>query len=190
MPALVLAGMTLWTLIGERWQLLKRGFKGDLVVKAQEMFIDPVQVSRTRGYVDGFLGRGIQQLRSLGRESGKELDFLVIASENEITRYKGIIRSLCGIAPLLGLLGTVSGMIETFYSLTAMELFTQSGGVAGGIAEALISTQMGLIVAIPGVIVGRLLDRKEEILKMEIHRARDYLMRTADQNIENVTEEP
>jgi biopolymer transport protein ExbB len=67
-------------------------------------------------------------------------------------------------APLLGLLGTVGGMIETFDSLATMELFSRSGGVAGGIAEALLSTQVGLVVAIPGAIVGRLMTRRAEAI--------------------------
>lgn len=67
-------------------------------------------------------------------------------------------------APLLGLLGTVTGMIETFDSLATMELFSRSGGVAGGISEALLSTQAGLVVAIPGAIVGRLLTRRATVL--------------------------
>ena len=61
------------------------------------------------------------------------------------------------VAPLAGLLGTVAGMIETFDSLGSMSLFSQSGGVAGGISQALISTQMGLAVAIPGLLAGRIL---------------------------------
>ena len=58
-------------------------------------------------------------------------------------------------APLAGLLGTVGGMIETFDSMREMSLFTQSGGIAGGISQALFTTQMGLAVAIPGLLAGR-----------------------------------
>jgi len=94
-------------------------------------------------------------------------------ASREIARYRRMIRTLYGIAPLLGLLGTVNGMIETFASLTAMQLFAQSGGVAGGISEALITTQMGLFVAIPGLIVGRLLDRREDRLRDALAHAGD-----------------
>ena len=71
-----------------------------------------------------------------------------------------LIRSLIVIAPLLGLLGTVSGMVETFKGLGQQNLFSQSGGVAGGIAEALLTTQIGLIVAAPAIIVNRMLDKQ------------------------------
>lgn len=178
MPSLLLVGMTLWTLIGLRMQLLKRGFKGDMVKEARKLFVDPAEAHSAGGLLGGFLGRGVHEVRH-GVRAEEALDELILESERDLSAYKRIIRSLCGVAPLLGLLGTVSGMIETFWSLTSMELFSQGGGVATGIAEALISTQMGLIVAIPGVIVGRLLDRKEEALRTEIQRAREHLMLTA-----------
>ena len=59
-------------------------------------------------------------------------------------------------------------MIETFDSLGNQALFAASGGVAGGISQALLTTQMGLVVAIPGVIVGRLLDRKQFQLENDL----------------------
>ena len=80
------------------------------------------------------------------------------------------------LAPLAGLLGTVTGMMETFDSLATMALFTQSGGVAGGISQALISTQMGLAVAIPGVIAGRLIDRKQSNLTTELEELKQHAL--------------
>ena len=69
------------------------------------------------------------------------------------------------IAPLLGLLGTVGGMIETFKGIGGSELFSQSGGVAGGIAQALLTTQMGLVVAVPGILLARILDKRADKLQ-------------------------
>ena len=77
------------------------------------------------------------------------------------------------VAPLLGLLGTVTGMIETFDSLGTMTLYSQSGGIAGGISQALISTQMGLAVAIPGLVVGRILDRRQRQIEQELEQIKD-----------------
>lgn len=79
----------------------------------------------------------------------------------EVDRGNRMVVSLVAVAPLLGLLGTVTGMIETFDSLGNMVLFARSGGIAGGIAQALVSTQMGLSVAIPGVLVARWLSMKQ-----------------------------
>ncbi|MBQ0779359.1 MAG: MotA/TolQ/ExbB proton channel family protein, partial [Thalassolituus oleivorans] len=65
-----------------------------------------------------------------------------------LERGQSIIKLLAGIAPLLGLLGTVTGMIATFQAIT-----TYGTGdaklMAAGISQALITTVLGLIVAIP-----------------------------------------
>ena len=83
----------------------------------------------------------------------------------ELAQYKGVINSIVLVAPLIGLLGTVMGMIETFQSLESMSLHSQSGGIAGGISQALITTQMGLIIAIPGMFFHKLLAKKETKIK-------------------------
>ena len=79
------------------------------------------------------------------------------------------------VAPLLGLLGTVAGMIETFDSLGEMSLYSQSGGIAGGISQALFSTQMGLAVAIPGLIVNGVLGRRQKYIDLELAQIKDIL---------------
>jgi biopolymer transport protein ExbB len=66
-------------------------------------------------------------------------------------------------------------MTETFDSLGDMALFAQSGGIAGGISQALLTTQMGLSVAVPGLVVGRLLRRRQERLLDEIEQVKDVL---------------
>lgn len=101
------------------------------------------------------------------------------AVETELGRFAGGIRAIVAVAPLLGLLGTVHGMVETFDALTVGALFAASGGVAGGISEALVTTQLGLFIAIPGLFVGRVLDRHEARLRRSVERLRDRLEREA-----------
>ena len=71
----------------------------------------------------------------------------------------GAIGVTAAVAPLLGLLGTVSGMIETFNMMT---LFGSGDPqvVSGGIAQALITTELGLVVAIPALVLHALLSRQ------------------------------
>ena len=57
---------------------------------------------------------------------------------------------------------------ETFDSLATMSLFSQSGGIAGGVAQALFTTQMGLVVAIPGLVIGRLQASRQVALEGEL----------------------
>lgn len=86
----------------------------------------------------------------------------------ELHRFRALATSVVLLAPLLGLLGTVSGMIETFDSLGGGAMYTQSGGIAAGISEALVSTQTGLAVAIPGALLARLLDRRQQRLSEQL----------------------
>ena len=88
----------------------------------------------------------------------------------KLSRNRVLVKSIVIVAPLAGLLGTVAGMIETFDALGDGALFAASGGVAGGISQALLTTQMGLVVAIPGVIMGRILDRKQFTLEEDLIR--------------------
>lgn len=93
----------------------------------------------------------------------------------QLSKHKRLVRSLVAVAPLLGLLGTVDGMIETFDSLADMELFSQSGGIAGGISKALFTTQMGLAISIPGLLMGRMLERRELNICYELDQVRDLV---------------
>jgi len=78
----------------------------------------------------------------------------------------GILSTVANLSPLLGLLGTVSGMIKTF------KVISQGGGnpslLAGGIAEALITTAAGLCVAIPALVFYRILKDKVDSLIFEM----------------------
>ena len=81
-----------------------------------------------------------------------KLDEAIMREAPALERYQGIIKVFAAVAPLLGLLGTVVGMIITFQQLT---LFGTGDPklMAGGISQALITTVLGLIVAIPLVLL-------------------------------------
>ncbi len=64
-----------------------------------------------------------------------------------------LLLSLVTVAPLMGLLGTVTGMLTTFAGLAASRGGDTIDQIAGGISEALITTQTGLIIAIPGYVI-------------------------------------
>ena len=81
-----------------------------------------------------------------------KLDEAIMREAPALERYQGILKVFAAVAPLLGLLGTVVGMIITFQQLT---LFGTGDPklMAGGISQALITTVLGLIVAIPLVLL-------------------------------------
>ncbi len=98
-------------------------------------------------------------LRNLGKDRGHIEDIVTESMLNEsssLDRFGSFIMVIAAVAPLLGLLGTVSGMIATF------DIITEHGTgdpklLSGGISEALVTTMFGLIVAIPLLLLGNLL---------------------------------
>lgn len=92
------------------------------------------------------------------------------------TMAKGVstIALLAAAAPLLGLLGTVTGMISTF-TIIAEFGTGNARGLAEGISQALITTQGGLLVAIPGYIAVNMLQRRISGLKQRIDLFLTYL---------------
>ncbi len=79
----------------------------------------------------------------------------------------GILSTIANLTPLLGLLGTVSGMIKTF-NVISVQGVGNPAPLAGGIAEALITTATGLSVAIPTLVCHRILKDKAESLIFEM----------------------
>ncbi len=112
-------------------------------------------------------------LRNLERDRDHLED---IVSENilhespVLNRFSAIIIVIAAVTPLLGLLGTVTGMISTF------DIITEFGTgdpklLSGGISVALVTTQLGLVVAIPALILGNLLSGWSNRIKDEMEKA-------------------
>lgn len=78
-------------------------------------------------------------------------------------RYVGALGTIAAVSPLLGLLGTVLGMIKVFVAIE-LQGTGNAGALAGGISEALITTAAGLCVAIPAMIMHRFFVRKIDSL--------------------------
>jgi biopolymer transport protein ExbB len=87
----------------------------------------------------------------------------------ELERYLNTLGTIAGVSPLLGLLGTVSGIIKSFNAITAGGLGDPQV-LSGGIAEALICTAAGLSVAIPSLIAFRYLRGRVERLIIDIEK--------------------
>ena len=173
MPPLILATLLLWFAIGYRFAALKRGSVRDIRNLVRRY--DKGKLPSSNGIITRALAKGIE-LRDAGKDELRPyLDDAFFAEEREIRKYDRLIITIVSAAPLLGLLGTVIGMIETFDSLGDMSLFSQSGGIAGGISQALITTQMGLAVAIPGLIVNGALKRRQKNIELELAQLKDIL---------------
>ncbi len=81
-----------------------------------------------------------------------KLDEVVLRESSKIQRFSWLVKTVSAVAPLLGLLGTVTGMIQTFRAI-ALVGAGDPEMMAGGISEALVTTMLGLTVAIPLVVL-------------------------------------
>lgn len=174
MPPLLLCAALLWGALGMRLMLLRRGSRQGVRAMLRERLAGKDIPSS--GLMDEAVSLGAAAAKRFsGRVPHTVLAEVFGELRIDLSWGKLTIQSLIAVAPLLGLLGTVTGMIETFRSLADMALFTQGGGIAGGIAEALLTTQVGLAVSVPGLIAGRLLDRKQQHLEGELDRLEELL---------------
>ena len=92
------------------------------------------------------------RLRWLQRRQGELRD--------DFRQHRVTLGAMIAAAPLLGLLGTVSGMVKTFESLSSQTGQKSMEGLAGGISEVLVATESGLTVAIPAMLLVYLAHRQ------------------------------
>lgn len=86
---------------------------------------------------------------------------------HSLEKYLSGLGTIAAIAPLMGLLGTVIGMIDVFSNIM-MSGVGESQALAGGIAMALLTTAAGLMVAIPSLVAHRFFERQVENISIEL----------------------
>jgi len=115
------------------------------------------------------LAAGLSNSRN-GRETMKDS---IQEAANQVIhsmeRYIGALGTIAAVAPLLGLLGTVLGMIKVFVAIE-LQGTGNAGALAGGISEALITTAAGLLVAIPAMIAHRFYIRRIDSLAVTMEQ--------------------
>lgn len=161
--ALGIVGERLWTLrpnqiaprtlLPEVQEWLSRG----------ELTRQKLESLRNHSPLGQILASGLENARN-GRAIMKEsIEQTAAQVVHQLGRFLNMLSTIAEIAPLLGLLGTVQGMIEVFATIFAYGN-GDIGKLAGGISVALITTAAGLIVAIPALFFHRfLVKRVEEI---------------------------
>lgn len=84
-----------------------------------------------------------------------------------LTRFNRLLELIGLIAPLLGLLGTILGMVTAFQALQSSGSQADPAVLAGGIWRALLTTGIGLIVAIPAIIAFNLIENRIDLLRQQ-----------------------
>ena len=179
MIPLVLVSLVMWLLIIDRALFFRRLRRQDMSSRTARQHVAGDREPDPRRH------RGATALlvaEFLRRRSGRRtldrflLDETVACIQRRLNDYLALIGVLAAVAPLLGLLGTVSGMITTFDVLAVFGT-GNARAMAGGISEALITTQTGLLVAIPGLYMKGFLDRRAERLSQRLSAVGFYLRR-------------
>ncbi len=179
------------------WPILLVSFLGVTVIVERMLFIirenshrEPEVVEKMlelveKRDIDGALAVGRQSKDFVARIlvyslSNKEYSMhnaFIRASGQELARFQQGMATLDTVitaAPLLGLLGTVTGMMKTFGNMQG-DISAAAGAITGGVAEALIATACGLAIAIVGLLPYNYLNARTEEAKHEVADASNAL---------------
>ncbi len=152
-----------WTL--KPGKIAPRNQLGDVWnhIQKNKMSSDELKTLRGSSPLGRILAAGLSNSRH-GREVMKD-SIQEAASQvvHDLERYLAILGTIAAVAPLLGLLGTVLGMIKVFAAIM-LEGTGNAGVLAGGISQALLTTAAGLGVAIPAMISHRFFQRRVDDL--------------------------
>ena len=110
----------------------------------------------------------------------RKLDEAILRETPPLERFQGVVKVIAGIAPLMGLLGTVVGMIRTFQTITLYGTGDPKL-MADGISQALVTTVEGLVVAIPLVFLYALIaDKSRELIEILEEQSAGIIARHAE----------
>ena len=178
MGLLLLCSLVALAVIILRTLALRRDLVMPIIIEHEIEMLQPddtegvVKLSRLVRNDDSTLARIAQVgLQNLNWPKTENLDAVQTKARNEIVRLESgmfILEIIVGIAPLLGLLGAVSGLVKVFASFGANASANDPHLMATGISEALSTTIVGLAIAIPSLIAYSYFSKKIEIMASEM----------------------
>jgi len=177
MAPIILCSIIAFAIIAERlWTLrTKRVIPRRLVAqvwdqaKEKKLDVERMQELRAGSPLGRILAAGLMNRnasRDIMKESIEDTGRHVV---HELERYINTLGTIAAISPLLGLLGTVIGMIKVFSAITTQGV-GNPGALAGGISEALITTAAGMAVAIPTLMFYRYFRGKVSMLVIRMEQ--------------------
>lgn len=166
MLTLTLASILAWTIcLAKGWELSreKRQMREQLAALRNAHSLEAValRTTGTQNLAGQLIHEALDEVRLsvIGADSRwlserikLRLELTALAAGREISQGTGVLATIGSTAPFVGLLGTVWGIMSSFISIAASQT-TNLAVVAPGIAEALLATALGLMVAIPAVVI-------------------------------------
>lgn len=180
MIPLILLAFLLGLLISERFLYLARLRKDEIttddMIDRLEQTADESKAITGQGIRSELLRRFMQAKKLYGRLDEMIVMEITSGLVMDLKRNLRVIGSLTSVAPLLGLLGTVNGMITTFNVLTIFGT-GNAKAMSGGISEALITTQFGLVIAIIGLFSSSVIQRWERGCEQLVREITQHVVR-------------
>ena len=177
MPALILCSVIAVAIIAERllalrhsrvipegmsakvWQWIEQGQLDDRHVRAL----------RESAPLGAILAAGLEHRRRDRETIRERIEDAGRHVVHDLSRFLTTLGTIAAITPLLGLLGTVVGMMKVFHDIVEFGV-GDPGALAGGISQALITTAAGLLIAIPSLIAYRYLRGRIDALVIEMEK--------------------
>ena len=171
MPVLGLLSLYTYYLAFDLWLRLRTVIPSDLKAFPHEKW----DAFEGGGRVDGIMRYCMDDLGD-AKETRKKFDQIRSGDSSYLNRRLRFLMVLATSAPLIGLLGTVVGMLRTFDGLSMQDSYKMDT-VASGISQALVTTQTGLLVSIPALAFIHLLQRRKKAWLTCINRLESLSMR-------------
>jgi biopolymer transport protein ExbB len=177
---MLMRGLMLWVTGKANPEILKSLQKGQMSILKEKLKQDDSSLSRVLNKTLAHFGESTEHREHVIHEA-------ILSELNFLDRFGALILVMAAVAPLLGLLGTVTGMISTF------DIITEFGTgdpklLSRGISEALITTKLGLMVAIPTLLVGNLFSGWSSKIKVMLEREALRLSNLSFQNVQIINE--
>ncbi len=127
---------------------------------------DPTKATGASGAIIRYTQHGVSSSAQIRGRFEEVTEALLVPVEQRLT----LVRMMVAAAPLMGLLGTVIGMLFTFDGISKGAGSETASRVAEGISQALVTTQTGLMIALPGIFMVLIIQRRIKLWKSRITR--------------------
>jgi len=182
-PLLVCAVLGVTFVIERAWALWQAGRKSDeFMARVQDALLQQRSLSHARQLCDRYnipvariLKAGLIKHGTSDEEIEKAIEIAITHELARLERGFGVLASVSNVAPLIGFLGTVTGMIGSFGELAQAGL-SNPARVAAGISEALITTATGLFIAIPVLMAYNFYSSRVQRFILEMETAANLLL--------------
>lgn len=183
-PLALSSVLALWVILDRAWRLQRRRVLVPEIVSVLESLRGPSDIPLAKLICDRNPGPFSTIVQAALDHKGESRDEIRERVEHQarqeivhLERGLGLLETIAAIAPLLGLLGTVLGMIEVF-DVVAQQGAGQAQELSGGISQALITTATGLSIGIPALVAYNYFVGKAERLVLDIEDHTDRLIQS------------